>query len=62
MVLTVGDQDERDSNNAPHGEFLRSDGHRFRTEVAGEKKILNNNKNERVYTDAIVVQTTCATY
>lgn len=38
MVLTVGDQDERYSNNAPHGEFLRSDCHRLWTEVAGDKK------------------------
>lgn len=36
-VLTVGDQDERYSSNAPHGEFLRSDCHRLRTDVAGEK-------------------------
>lgn len=37
MVLTVGDQDEHYSSNAPHGEFLRSDCHRSRAEVTGEK-------------------------
>lgn len=61
VVLTVGDQDKRYSNNAPHGEFLRSDCHRLRTEVAETKKNVEQ-QLKHTHFDAIVVLTSASYY